>query len=169
MVNDNLEADRAAYDEIRIVQAQSEEQVAKARLLFREYEAWLGLDLCFQGFEEELAGLPGKYAEPDGRLLLAYSDGSLAGCVALRKLDDRTGEMKRLYVRGEFRGKKVGAVLMERIIADASHIGYRAIRLDTFPPKMEAAVRMYHKFGFGEIPPYYDNPHDETLYMELKL
>ncbi len=154
---------------IEIVQAETFEQTELTRTLFREYEAWLGLDLCFQGFEEELAGLPGKYAEPDGRLLLAYSDGSLAGCIALRKLDDRTCEMKRLYVRSEFRGKSIGAKLIERLISDSRKIGYKSLRLDTFPPKMQAAVKLYGQFGFREIPPYYDNPHDETLYMELKL
>src|SRR5437867_2226452 len=95
-----------------IIQAGSNDQIDAARMLFCEYEAWLGLDLCFQGFEDELAGLPGKYAKPDGRLLLAYSGGNLAGCIALRELEEGICEMKRLYVRDSFRGLRIGAQLI---------------------------------------------------------
>src|SRR5258706_5228588 len=109
---------------LEITQAESEEQITAARELFREYEAWLGLDLCFQGFETELADLPGKYAMPDGRLYLAYSDEKLAGCIALSKLEDRVCEMKRLFVRDGFRGARIGINLIERLIADAKEIGY---------------------------------------------
>src|SRR4029078_6200027 len=94
--------------EMLILQAKTESQIAETRMLFREYETWLGLDLCFQGFEEELRGLPGKYAPPDGRLLLSYSGGKLAGCVAMRKLGNGICEMKRLFVRDAFRGRRIG-------------------------------------------------------------
>ncbi len=153
----------------RIVSAASDSEVASAAGLFREYEAWLGLDLCFQGFEAELASLPGKYAPPDGRLFLAYSDDKLAGCIALRNLDDGICEMKRLFVRDQFRGQKIGLSLIEQLIFAAREIGYSKIRLDTYPPKMGKAVNLYESFGFVEIPRYYDNPHDDVLFMELTL
>lgn len=152
-----------------IKQAVSEDDISAVRELFREYEAWLGLDLCFQGFEEELASLPGKYAEPDGRLYLARVDGKPTGCAALRRLDNETCEIKRLYLRPSARGLGLGKRLVERLIDDARLIGYRRIRLDTFPPKMAKAVGLYESHGFRAIPPYYDNPHAETLFMELNL
>ena len=108
---------------LTITQAESDEQITEARTLFREYEAWLGMDLCFQGFEAELAALPGKYATPDGRLYIAYSDERLAGCIALRKLEDGICEMKRLFVPEGFRGQKIGIKLIEKVIADAREIG----------------------------------------------
>ena len=154
---------------LTIVQAVTEEQIAEAVVLFREYEAWLGMDLCFQGFEDELRDLPGKYAEPVGRLLLAYSDDQLAGCIAVRKFDESICEMKRLFVRGLFRGQQIGVHLVERLIADAREIGYKKMRLDTFPPKMEKAVKLYESHGFCPIPPYYNNPHDGVLFMEKIL
>ena len=125
------------------MQAETEEQIAEAKTLFREYEAWLGLDLCFQGFEAELAGLPGKYAQPGGRLRLAYVGENLAGCVALRSLDNEVCEMKRLFVRDGFRGQSIGVRLIRQVIADACEIGYSTIRLDTFPPKMGKAVSLF--------------------------
>ena len=152
-----------------IIQAETAPQLAEARELFREYEAWLGLDLCFQGFEAELAGLPGKYAPPDGRLRLAFDDAKLAGCIALRKLGDQVCEMKRLYVRNEFRGRGIGVQLIEQIIADAREIGYQAMRLDTFPPKMAKALKLYESHGFHPIGHYYHNPNPETLFMERDL
>ena len=151
------------------MQAETAADVETARELFREYEAWLGLDLCFQGFEAELAGLPGKYAFPGGRLLLAYSDDALAGCIAMRPLDERICEMKRLFVRDGFRGQKIGMKLIERLIDDARTIGYETMRLDTFPPKMGKAVDLYRSHGFYEIESYYDNPHEGVLYMEKDL
>ncbi len=138
-------------------------------MLFREYEEWLGLNLCFQGFEAELAELPGKYAPPDGRLYLAYSDDVLAGCIAMRKLEDNICEMKRLYVRDEFRGQKIGVQLIERVVADSREIGYKKMRLDTYPAKMEKAVSLYESHGFRQIEPYYENPHEGVLFMELSL
>lgn len=152
-----------------IFQAESQDQIDAARTLFREYEAWLGLDLCFQGFEEELRGLPGKYALPDGRLFLAYSDEDLAGCIAMRKLDDGICEMKRLFVRDTFRGQKIGNKLIGKIIDEARGVGYSKMRLDTYPAKMGKAVDLYRSYGFHEIPSYYDNPHDGVLFMEIDL
>ena len=152
-----------------ISQAFTDDDIAAAHTLFREYEAWLGLDLCFQGFEDELRNLPGKYAEPDGRLFLAYQDEQLTGCIALRPLDVGICEMKRLFVRDEFRGQQIGVHLIERLIADAREIGYHKMRLDTFPPKMGKAVRLYESHGFSPIPPFYDNPHDGVLFMETIL
>lgn len=153
----------------KIMQAKTEAEIAAARELFREYEAWLGLDLCFQGFEAELASLPGKYAPPAGRLLLAYSDDKLAGCIAMREIEDGVCEMKRLFVRDEFRGARIGVALIERLITDAREIGYKKMRLDTFPPKMGKAVSLYASHGFVTIPRYYDNPHEGVLFMELTL
>ncbi len=154
---------------LEIIQAKTDEQIAAARELFREYEAWFGLDLCFQGFEAELAALPGKYAMPEGRLLLAYSDKDLAGCIALRKLEDDICEMKRLFVRVAYRGAGIGVSLIEKVIADARAIGYAKMRLDTYPPKMGKAVSLYEAHGFTAISPYYDNPHSDILFMELSL
>ena len=155
---------------LNIFQATTDLQIAEARALFRDYEAWLDLDLCFQGFEDELRSLPGKYAAPDGRLLLAYQEENLAGCIALRKLDDGVCEMKRLFVREDFRGQKIGVQLIERLIVDARKIGYLKMWLDTYPPKMAKAVSLYESHGFRAISPYYDNPHSgEVLFMELTL
>ena len=138
-------------------------------MLLREYEAWLGLDLCFQGFEEEINNLPGKYALPDGRLFLAYSDKDITGCIAMRKLEDGICEMKRLFVRDAFRGQKIGNKLIGKIIDEARSVGYKKMRLDTYPAKMGKAVDLYRSYGFHEIPSYYDNPHDGVLFMELYL
>lgn len=154
---------------LEIIQAETVDQIAEVRTLFREYETWLGLDLCFQGFEEELAGLPGKYAPPDGRLFLAHLDGELAGCIALRKLDDDVCEMKRLFVRDGFRGEGIGNLLIERLIADAREFGYAKMRLDTYPQKMSKAVSLYDSHGFYPISPYYQNPHNGVLFMEMRL
>lgn len=154
---------------LTIKQAETQTEIDAARILFREYESWLGLDLCFQGFEAELAALPGKYAPPGGRLLLAYRNSQLAGCIAMRKLADGICEMKRLFVRDEFRGKQIGVALIERLIADAREIGYQRMRLDTYPPKMGKAVSLYESHGFVPIPPYYQNPYDGVLFMEIDL
>jgi GNAT superfamily N-acetyltransferase len=152
-----------------IIQAETHAQIEDARRLFREYEAWLGADLCFQSFEEELKNLPGKYAAPTGRLLFALHNEKIAGCIALRRVDDETCEMKRLYLRGEFRGAGLGKRLIERLIEEAREIGYRKMRLDTLPEKMPKAVALYKGFGFQPIAAYYDNPHRETLFMEKEL
>jgi GNAT superfamily N-acetyltransferase len=151
------------------VRAQSPELIEQARELFREYEAWIEVDLCFQSFEQELAALPGKYAPPDGRLLLAYQDGRLAGCVALRKIEDGVCEMKRLFVRPAFHGKGLGRKLIESILSEARDLGYQHMRLDTLPPRMNKAIALYRRLGFREIEPYYDNPVEGALFMELDL
>jgi putative acetyltransferase len=151
------------------VHAESPRQIALARELFLEYGKSLGFNLCFQSFDEELAGLPGDYAPPDGRLLLAEYDGALAGCVALHKLEPHVCEMKRLYVRRQFRGKGVGLALAEAIIWEARAIGYRRMRLDTVEPVMQAAVAMYRRLGFTEIAAYRPNPIAGAMYMELEL
>ncbi len=140
------------------------------RTLFREYEAWLDYNLCFQGFEQELASLPGRYAPPPGRLYVAEANGALAGCIALRAIAPGTCEMKRLYVREAARGLGLGRALATRLVEDARAIGYRAMRLDTLRvPKMAAANRLYESMGFVDIPAYYDNPLPEVRFMELDL
>jgi putative acetyltransferase len=152
-----------------LLQAESSVQVAQARELFLEYAQSLGVNLCFQNFEEELAGLPGQYAPPEGRLLLAECDGQLAGCVALHSWEPGVCEMKRLYLRPSFRGKGLGRVIAEKIIAEARNIGYQRMRLDTIEPIMKDAVEMYRKLGFREIAPYRPNPIAGATYMELQL
>ncbi len=152
-----------------ITLAATEEHIADARALFREYEEWLGMSLCFQNFEEEVATLPGKYAPPTGRLYVAYDNGAPIGCIALRQIAPGVCEMKRLYLRDAARGQGVGLRLIDQIIADALEIGYEKMRLDTYPPKMGKAVSLYEAHGFYEIPAYYDNPHDGVLYMEKTL
>ena len=127
------------------------------------------MNLCFQNFEQELAGLPGEYALPDGRLLLAEYEGQLAGCVALHKWQADICEMKRLYLRSSFRGKGLGGALAEAIIGEARSIGYRRMRLDTIEPIMKDAVEMYRKLGFREVAPYRPNPIAGAMYMELNL
>ena len=154
---------------MKLVQVRSEKDVTQARELFEEYAAWLGIDLCFQNFDKELAGLPGDYAPPGGRLLLAFFDEQLAGCVALRKIGEGVCEMKRLFVRPQFRGKGLGRKLTEAIIEEARRIGYQRMRLDTLPPRMQTAVGVYRSLGFKEIDPYYKNPVAGAMFMELGL
>jgi ribosomal protein S18 acetylase RimI-like enzyme len=155
--------------ELEALQAESPDQIATIRELFLEYAQSLGFSLCFQGFDQELAGLPGDYTPPAGCLILATQGGKAAGCVALHRLDDEHCEMKRLYVRPQFRGRGLGRHLAERIIADARQIGYKYLRLDTVEPVMRTAVAMYRGLGFVEIAPYRPNPIDGALYMELEL
>jgi putative acetyltransferase len=150
-------------------QAEPPTQIAQARELFLEYAQSLGFSLCFQNFDKELASLPGDYAPPEGRLLLAEYEGQLAACVALHKLEADICEMKRLYLRPQFRGKGLGRILANRVIAEARQIGYRRMRLDTVEPVMRDAVAMYRKLGFREIAPYCKNPIAGALYMELEL
>ncbi len=154
---------------MEIIQASSSEHINQARELFRDYEAWLNLDLCFQNFEKELAELPGGYAPPPGRLLLAFQNDELVGCVALRKLNDDTCEMKRLFLRPQFHGRGLGKELAERIIEEARVIGYQRMRLDTLSEQMGSAIGLYRALGFREIEPYYDNPVPGALFMELRL
>jgi putative acetyltransferase len=154
---------------LKILQVENEGMVTEARTLFREYEAWFGMSLCFQDFEREVAELPGKYVPPDGRLYLAYFDDALAGCIAMRKLEDGVCEMKRLFVRDGFRGARIGVQLIERLIDEARLENYERMRLDTFPPKMGKAVSLYESHGFRPIPAYYENPYEDVLFMELDL
>ena len=153
-----------------LIEASSTAEIAAVRVLFTEYGASLGFSLCFQNFEDELASLPGKYAPPQGRLLLARaSSGEFLGCVALRPLDDKTCEMKRLYTRPAARGAGVGKALVDAIIAAAREIGYTRMRLDTVAGKMDAAIALYRQYGFYETASYCENPIPGALYMELKL
>ncbi len=152
---------------LTIREATSEHDFAYARELFREYAAWLGVDLSFQNFDEELATLPGKYAPPRGRLLLA-SEPPVA-CIALRPLDEPgVGEVKRLYVRSAARGTGLGRALVQAILDQARDIGYRELRLDT-AHWMGDALRLYARMGFRECPPYYHNPMPGVVYMGLTL
>jgi putative acetyltransferase len=151
------------------VQAESPAQIGQVRELFLEYAQSLRVNLCFQNFEEELAELPGHYAPPGGRLLLAEYEGHLAGCVALHQWEPGVCEMKRLYLRPSFRGKGLGRVIAETILSEARKIGYQCMRLDTIEPIMKDAVEMYRKLGFREIAPYRPNPIAGAMYMELKL
>ena len=155
---------------MRIIQAQSEQQIQDVCELFAEYVAWLGINLCFQNYDKELAALPGEYAPPSGRLLLGIDElGNVAGCAALRDLGDGICEMKRLFVRPEFRGQRLGEQLVDLILKDARTIGYQRIRLDTLPGKMDRAIVMYRTRGFRDIAPYYDNPVVGAAFMELVL
>ena len=158
-----------ANPRLTLKQAESPAQIAQARELFLEYADSLGFSLCFQSFDQELAGLPGDYAPPEGRLLIAEYRGQLAGCVALHRLDAEICEMKRLYLRPQLRGRGVGRALAEAVIEEARAIGYRKMRLDTVEPVMPNAVAMYRRLGFAEIDPYRANPIAGALYMELGL
>ena len=153
---------------MRLERVEAGGQVEDARQLFKEYEVSTGVDLCFQNFAQELASLPGDYAPPAGRLILAYEGEGAAGCAALRKMGDGLCEMKRLYVRPAHRGTGLGRLLAERIIWEAREIGYERMRLDTLP-SMREAVALYRSLGFREIEPYRYNPVGGTLYMELEL
>jgi putative acetyltransferase len=149
-------------------EAQTPADIARVRELFLEYQSTLGVDLCFQGFAEELALLPGKYARPAGRLLLAASESSVLGVVALRPLASADCEMKRLYVRPSGRGAGLGRRLTEALITEARLEGYGRVLLDTLPTMAEAQ-KLYRSMGFAEIAAYCDNPIAGTRYMALSL
>ncbi len=136
--------------------------------LFREYAQSLEIDLCFQNFEEELATLPGKYAPPQGRLLLAWESDQVLGCVALRPIDSTTCEMKRLYVKPQARGLRLGRLLAKRICHEAKDAGYLRICLDTLP-MMTSAVHLYESLGFKYIEPYVFNPVQGAIFLGLEL
>ena len=152
----------------RIVEAEGPETLALVRRLFVEYAASLEVDLAFQGFDEELAGLPGAYARPGGGLLLAFDGEEPAGCVAFRPLEPGISEMKRLYVRPGARGAGWGRRLAERVVSEARAEGYERMRLDTLP-SMHAALGLYLGMGFREIPSYRHNPVEGTRFLELDL
>lgn len=153
---------------VSIVEAETPEALAIVRELFLEYEASIGVDLCFQHFDEEVAALPGEYRRPLGGLMLAMGDGNPVGCVAFRPLEPGVAEMKRLYVRPSGRGTGLGKRLVERVLADARQAGYQRLRLDTLP-SMEAAVGLYLGMGFRDIAPYRHNPVPGARYLELDL
>ncbi|HEU0302964.1 MAG TPA: GNAT family N-acetyltransferase [Gaiellaceae bacterium] len=151
-----------------IEQALGERDLAAVRALFVEYQQSLGVDLCFQGFDRELAELPGQYVPPAGRLLVARVGGDAVACIALRRLDDRTCEMKRLYVQPSHREQGLGRRLAESVIAEARRIGYERMRLDTLPMMSEAAA-LYERLGFRDIEPYYENPVPGARFLQLEL
>lgn len=154
--------------QLSIVEVEGGDELEQVRTIFQEYALTLGSDLCLQNFAEELATLPGSYARPAGRLLLARVDNQVAGCAALRSLDVDTGEMKRVYVRPAFRGLGLGRLLAERILDESRAAGHRRIRLDTLP-SMVQAQRLYRELGFREIAPYGDDPVAGAVYLELEL
>jgi len=150
-------------------QVETPSEIAEITRLFNDYAASLSFDLCFQDFAGELAGLPGKYAPPQGALLLARDfNGHAIGCVAMRPLGDGIAEMKRLYVAPEGRGLGVGRALAAGAIAAARSAGHREMRLDTLP-EMPAAQALYRSFGFTVIPSYYETPVEGTIFMGLRL
>jgi len=153
---------------VELIEVVSADELDHIRALFRAYVDALGIDLSFQGFEQELASLPGQYAPPRGCLLMAVLDGQAVGCVALRPLEQHTCEMKRLYVSPEMRGEGLGRTLACEIVARARALGYTHMRLDTLP-WMDAAIALYRTLGFYEIESYRYNPIPGTVYMELGL
>lgn len=153
---------------IKIIEVKDPQHIRHVRHLFKQYAASLNIDISFQNFEAELANLPAGYTPPDGQLLLAFYSERIAGCVALRRLDDEACEMKRFYVKPDFRGLKVGYMLARAIIEEAKSLGYERMRLDTLP-SMGRARGLYQSLGFKEIDPYSYNPVEGTTFMELEL
>ena len=153
---------------MELTEVRTREHLRMIRRLFVEYANAIEVDLCFQGFEQELAELPGRYATPEGRLLLALEGRTPAGCVALRKIGEDDCEMKRLFVRPLFRGKGLGRELARNVIAAAREIGYQRMRLDTLA-SMKPAIALYESLGFERIAPYYHNPNGNAVFMELAL
>lgn len=153
---------------MKIVEVSGAAEIAVVRELFEEYWRSFGFTPCFQGFAEEVAGLPGKYTPPGGALALLLMDGLPAGCVALRRFDQSRGEFKRLYVRPAYRGQNLGRELLSWVIARARQIGYRELVADTMP-QMTAALAMYEAAGFERTPPYAEDPTPGAVYLRLKL
>jgi len=156
-------------EQLTIVPAESATDLDTVRKLLLEYWENRNLELYVFNFDRELAGLPGDYAPPDGRLFLAYWDNEPAGCVALRKLEPDICEMKRLYLRPKFRGKRIGRILAEFIINEGRQLGYKRMRLDTIQSNMQEAIALYRRLGFTEIAPYRVNPIPGVIFMELML
>lgn len=144
------------------------DQLDEVRDLFQEYQKSLGIDLCFQNYDEELKSLPGKYAQPDGRLYLITVEEEIAGCIALRRFDETRCEMKRLYIRPKYRGHHCGQILVDKVIQEAKIIAYEEMVLDTLS-SLTSAVNLYKRNGFIEIDSYYDNPLKDVLYFKRKL
>ena len=153
---------------LRVLGAEDTAELDQVRQFFRNYAAWLGVDLCFQGFGEEMTSLPGTYAAPEGRLFFAEHDGQPAGCVGLRRFSEGVCEMKRLYVEPAFRGLGIGRELVLAVIRAAKDLGYRRILLDTLPA-MRIAVKLYREMGFTEAPAYYPTPVEGTIFLSLDL
>ena len=156
---------------MNIIYAKTSHDIEEVRRLFKEYEAYLNVDLCFQQFESELATLPGKYAHPSGTLLLARDGQKAIGCGALRRLgaiQDRTCEMKRLYVCPESRGLGIGKQIAKRLIQEGARLGYSTMVLDTLN-RLDTAIHLYESLGFVRTGPYYDNPLPDVVYWKLNL
>jgi ribosomal protein S18 acetylase RimI-like enzyme len=152
----------------KYIQAVSAGHLQDVKSLFMEYAATLGCSPCLQNIEQEVDHLPGEYARPEGSILLADDDGAYAGCVALRKVDGGICEMRRLYLRPAFRGRKIGRGLAEALINEARRAGYNRMRLYTLP-SMKEAISLYRSLGFKDIPPYGQHIIPDALYMELRL
>ncbi len=155
-------------NQIKILQAETDEHYRQAKLLFRQYASTLDFDLGFQGFEDEVTTLPGVYSPPDGCILLAVDIDRFVGCVALRKLENNICEMKRLFVIPEYRAKKVGRLLANKVVALAGKSGYKTMRLDTVA-EMKEANRLYQSLGFQQIEAYCYNPLEKAAYYELHM
>jgi ribosomal protein S18 acetylase RimI-like enzyme len=162
---------------LQLIDSPNNPQLPALRALLLEYQRWTGVDLCFQDFEQEMQALPGAYAPPDGRLYLTWLGNGLAshdasmqlvGCVALRRHDAQSGEMKRLYLRPAYQGQGFGKLMAQHIIADARQIGYQRLLLDTLPI-MQSAQALYAKLGFEETTAYIHNPVEGVKYMQLHL
>lgn len=153
---------------MRIVEVRTADQVVQIRELFEEYWKSFGFTPCFQGFEEEVASLPGKYAAPGGTLALLLVEDEVAGCVALRRFDETRGEFKRLYVRPAYRGMGLGKVLLDWMVGRARELGYRKLVADTMP-QMEKALAMYDQAGFMRIEAYASDPTPGAVYLEMTL
>ena len=153
---------------IEIVEANTDKSIAEAKGLFQQYAESLGFDLCFQDFEQELADFPGQYSPPRGHLFVAVSANHPIGGVGLRDFGRDMCEMKRLYVRPDFRGQRMGRLLVETVINAADDIGYECMRLDTIP-SMKRANLLYRSLGFKEIEAYRPNPIEGATYLELRL
>ena len=156
-------------DDIRLTHVQSGPALEDIRALFLEYARGLNFNLCFQNFDRELEELPGPYGLPHGRLILCEVDRRPAGCIAVKRLGSGVCELKRLFVRPEFRRRKLGLKLTQHIIDEARSIGYTVMRLDTIRGTMDNAIALYESLGFREIPAYYQNPIPNASYMELRL
>jgi carbonic anhydrase len=154
---------------LQLVRARSSEQVADARVLFRQYAEWLAIDLSFQDFEAEVTALPGSYTPPAGELLVAYVDGKPAGCAALHEWEPGTAEIKRLYVGEQFRGFGIGKRLLSDVIEIARECGYKRVWLDSIEDRMSAAIKLYKTVGFHQIEAYRFNPEPSASYWELDL
>ena len=147
---------------------ETDEEILAAKNLIIQYVQWLDQDLCFQNIDDELNNFPEKYKEPEGAFIIAKDNNSVVGCVGIRKIEDKTCEMKRLFVNENYKGKGIGKKLVELIIEEAKKKNYEKIRLDTLSI-MESALKIYYKNGFNKIEPYYNNPGDNVVYLEKIL